>query len=438
MPDAFTHDVAGCFADAVGEGGLSRDSYARWLATTQTALDRLRAARDSGERPFLTLPERRDDMADAVALAERYRESFDDVLILGTGGSSLGGRAIAAFAPWGAKPRVHVLENVDPDGVDGLLAGLAPARTGVLAISKSGGTAETLCQMAVVLDWLRAALGESELARHAAVMTEPSANPLAGIAGRFRLPRLAHDPELGGRFSVLSTGVVPAVLAGLEPADLRAGAADVTRRALAPEAELDTVAPAVGAAVQIGLRAERMVTQSVLMPYSDRLAPFARWFRQLWAESLGKAGGGTTPIDALGAVDQHSQLQLYLGGPGDKVYTLIRRPTAGTGRRVAADIVGDPALGYLHGRTMGDLLDAEALATAESLMAAGRPVRWIDLPKLDTYTLGALLQHVMLETAIAADLMGVNAYDQPAVEDGKRRAVAKLRAMGGDETTEGR
>jgi len=436
MSDVFTHDVAGCFAETVGEGGLSRDTHARVLDAAGPALDRLRAARGSGARPFLTLPERRDDLADTVALAERYRDTLDDVLILGTGGSSLGGRAVAALGPWRMRPRLHVLDNVDPDGIDGVLDGLEPDRTGVLAISKSGGTAETLCQTAVVLDWLRAALGESRLARHCAVMTEPGANPLADIAAHFRLPRLEHDPNLGGRFSVLATGVVPAVLAGLDPADLRAGAADVTDKALVAGAAPETVAPAVGAAIQVGLRGERMVTQSVVMPYSDRLAPFARWFRQLWAESLGKAGGGMTPIDALGTVDQHSQLQLYLGGPADKVYTLIRRPTQGTGRAVPADIARDPALAHLQGRTMGDLLDAEADATAESLMAGGRPVRQIHPRRLDAVTLGALLQHVMLETAIAAELMGVDAYDQPAVEDGKRRAVAKLRAMGGGDTTE--
>jgi glucose-6-phosphate isomerase len=172
---------------------------------------------------------------------------------------------------------------------------------------------------------------------------------------------------------------------------------------------------------------EQGVTQSVVMPYCDRLAWFARWYRQLWAESLGKQGRGTTPIDALGTVDQHSQLQLYLDGPADKLFTLIDVPTAGQGHRVAPDIADRPELDYLAGRTMGDLMAAEAQATAESLRAHGRPVRTMTLERLDERTLGGLLQHFMLETALAADLLAVDAYDQPAVEDGKRRTKAALR-----------
>jgi glucose-6-phosphate isomerase len=187
----------------------------------------------------------------------------------------------------------------------------------------------------------------------------------------------------------------------------------------------------------VGLPGERQVTQTVLMLYSDRLRWFGRWFRQLWAESLGKEGGGTTPVDALGTVDQHSQLQLYLGGPADKLYTLICPGNGGVGAAVPPDIAADPTLAYLRGRRMGDLLDAEAEATADTLVHNGRPVRQIRVPRLDAHALGALFQHFMLETAIAAHLMGVNPYDQPAVEDGKRRARAYLEALGAREAATG-
>ncbi len=435
MVEVFSQDVAGCFADAVGPGGLTMTAFARYLESAGGALARLRAARAAGQHPFLTVPDRRDDLEAMAELAARYRDAFDDVLVLGTGGSVLGGRALACAAqpgplPVADAPRLHVLDNVDPARVDAVLAACDPARTGVLAISKSGGTVETLCQFAVVLDWLRGTLGESALPERAAVMTEARDTPLGRLAAQFGLPGLGHDPDLGGRFSVFVTGSVPAMLAGLDAAALRAGAAEVTHAVLDAK-EPAKAAAAVGAAIQVGLPAERGVAQSVLMPYSDRLAGFARWFRQLWAESLGKDGTGTTPIDALGAVDQHSQLQLYLAGPADKLYTLVRVPAAGTGARVPADLAADSGLTHLRGRTMGDLLDAEAAATAESLMQHGRPVRQIHVPNLDAYALGALLQHFMLETAIAADMLGVNAFDQPAVEDGKRRARAHLAAMGG-------
>ncbi|HSR70834.1 MAG TPA: glucose-6-phosphate isomerase, partial [Kiloniellales bacterium] len=164
------------------------------------------------------------------------------------------------------------------------------------------------------------------------------------------------------------------------------------------------------------------IDQSVLMTYEDRLACFGLWFRQLWAESLGKDGTGTTPIRATGTADHHSQLQLYLAGPRDKLFTLILPATEGAGPemdRTLSDAVGGAPLG---GRRLGDLLAAAARATAESLQNNGRPVRRIRVSRLDEAGLGALLMHFMLETVVAADLLGVNAFDQPAVEEGKRLA----------------
>ncbi len=233
---------------------------------------------------------------------------------------------------------------------------------------------------------------------------------------------MAHDPALGGRFSVFSVvGLLPAAIAGADPAALREGAAEVLDSSLVPD-HPDTAQPAVGAALQVGLLNERLVTQSVLMPYMDRLREFTLWYRQLWAESLGKEGGGTTPIAALGTVDQHSQLQLYLDGPADKLFTIVHSRTHNEGPRIASDLAGKEALGYLAGRTMGDLMDAEARATIETLIAHGRPVREIEVRRLDARTLGGLLMHYMLETVIAAHLLGVDPYVQPAVEEGKRLA----------------
>ncbi|RDD60539.1 glucose-6-phosphate isomerase [Ferruginivarius sediminum] len=430
----YLHDVTACFAERIGEGGLTKDAYARLLHGCGPALEQLRRARADGALPFLTLPSRRDDLGPLATLAARYRGAFDDVVVLGTGGSSLGGQAIAALADRGfgppvGSPRVHFLDNVDPDTFQALFAAVDPARTGVFAISKSGGTAETLCQLAVVIDRLRAALGEDALKRHVAVMTEPKDSPLSRIAERFSLPHIDHDPGLGGRFSVLSTGMLPALLLGLDTAALRTGAAAVLEQALEAK-DAAGAAPAVGAAIQVGLANERMVSQSVLMPYCDRLFWFARWYRQLWAESLGKEGNGTTPVDALGTVDQHSQLQLYLDGPADKLFTLVDAGMAEAGRPVDPDILDHPETGYLQGRTMGELFTAESRATAETLIGYGRPVRQIRVERLDEGTLGALFMHFMLETAIAAHLMGVNAYDQPAVEDGKRLTRRYLQGEG--------
>tara|TARA_B100000676_G_scaffold278365_1_gene300763 strand:- start:1830 stop:2426 length:597 start_codon:yes stop_codon:yes gene_type:complete len=178
-------------------------------------------------------------------------------------------------------------------------------------------------------------------------------------------------------------------------------------------------APAEGAAVSVGLERTKATKATVLMPYCDRLSDFSLWYRQLWAESLGKRGEGTTPIRAIGTVDQHSQAQLYLDGPNDKMFTLI---LTDTGRRgpilpdLAAEIDG---LAYLKNQTMGDLFAAASKAMAETLANNGRPTRIIRVPKVDETAMGALVMHFMLETVFAARLIGVDPYDQPAVEEGK-------------------
>ena len=149
------------------------------------------------------------------------------------------------------------------------------------------------------------------------------------------------------------------------------------------------------------------------------MAHFGLWYRQIWAESLGKDGKGTTPIRAMGTVDQHSQLQLYLAGPWDKMFSVLRMDTQSEGRRVDPDLLDDPRLDYLAGRRMGDLLDAEARATADTLIRNGRPTRQILIDTLDEETLGGLFMHFMLETILAAHLLEVDPFDQPAVEEGK-------------------
>ena len=169
----------------------------------------------------------------------------------------------------------------------------------------------------------------------------------------------------------------------------------------------------------MGLLQEREITQSVLFTYEDRLSYFGLWYRQLWAESLGKDGTGTTPIRALGTADHHSQLQLYLGGPRDKMFTFVMPACAGEGPTMDAEAGGAVGADVLAGRRLGDLLDATARATAETLVRNGRPVRRMVIERVDEAALGALMMHFMLETIIAADLLGVNAFDQPAVEEGK-------------------
>ncbi len=427
----FKHLTDTCLADHIGEGGLSDDALTRGLMAAAPAHDRLCQVLESGGLPALAAVQDTDGLEALSALAQDWRARLDHVIVLGTGGSSLGGKTLYAlsdrgFGPALGGPALYFLDNVDPDTMGALMGALDFKRTGLVVISKSGGTAETLAQCAILLPALEAAVGRASLADHAVVVTEPRQSPLSQIAASHGLKVIDHHPGIGGRFSVFSVvGVLPALLAGLDAAALRRGAGEVLR-ATREAARVENVAPAVGAAIAVGLLQERGITQSVLMTYEDRWANLGLWYRQLWAESLGKDGAGTTPLRALGTADHHSQLQLYLAGPRDKMFTLVMPACLGEGAVMDAALAGAVGADYLAGRRLGDLMDASARATAETLARNGRPVRLLTVERVDEATLGALMMHFMLETVLAADLLGVDAFDQPAVEEGKTLTRAYL------------
>ncbi|MEZ5647936.1 MAG: glucose-6-phosphate isomerase [Alphaproteobacteria bacterium] len=375
----------------------------------------MKAWQDSHALPLLNLPSRTDDLGEIESAAAPFTATqFDQVLVLGTGGSTLGGQTLLAladqgFGPKSGRPIIRFFDNVDPHSFEALMVRLNPSRTGLVIISKSGGTAETLAQALSLIPWI----GPSNLAAQAVAVTEPYDNALRRLMAAHKVKILEHDPKVGGRFSVLSVvGLLPAAIGGLDIKAVRRGAATVLK------ATLDQVSspPSEGAALSVAAMMSGK-PMTVLMPYIDRLACFARWYRQLWAESIGKDGKGSTPIDALGTVDQHSQVQLYLGGPKDKLFSLILLNVASRGPQLM--LSGDKSLDYLKDRTLGDLMDAEQRATAATLIRNGRSTRLFHLDHLDETSLGALLMHFMLETIIAAGLMGVDAFDQPAVEEGK-------------------
>lgn len=430
---SFDHDIVRCFSEAIGQNGLDRSAFEPVLARTADSLGELAAMRRQSALPLLDLPTARDDLIHPAAVAERLSRDSDHVVLLGTGGSSLGGQTLAAlaespFGPRPGRPKLHFLDNIDPVSFEAMFRELDLSRTGFLVVSKSGATAETLMQVLTVLPEVERAVGRDRVAERFAVITEPNANPLRRLAERRGIEILDHDPGVGGRYSALSlVGLLPAMIAGLDAVAIRQGAAEALDRALI--ANPADSGPALGAALNVALYWQKRVSTTVLMPYADALASFGLWFRQLWAESLGKDGTGTTPIRALGTVDQHSQLQLYLAGPADKFYTLILLPRAGMGAPVDAALAEDRALSDFAGHSMGDLLEAEQRATLETLAANGRPVRAITLGRLDERAMGALMMHFMLETIIAADLLGVNPFDQPAVEEGKRLARGHLAGL---------
>lgn len=429
----FAQDLTDCFSAEIGDGGLETAVFDRYLSLTEGAVDRIRAAHAAGDLPLLDLPRQRDDLGEIMAVADRFRSSFDDVVVLGTGGSSLGGQTLCSladtgFGPRDGAPRIHFMDNVDPHTFEGLIGGVDWKRTGVIAISKSGSTAETLFQFGVLLRALRAHVPEDKIADHVVAITEATESPVTVIAKDLACTILEHHAGIGGRYSVLSvTGMLPAAIAGLDIERLRAGAATISEPLLAGAAVAD-IPPAAGAALSVGLNRNAGTNLTVLMPYCDRLADLGLWFCQLWAESIGKNGDGTTPVRAIGTIDQHSQLQLYLDGPADKMFSLILTETGGQGPAVPSEFSELEGLSYLAGRTMGDLLAVAGRSTAETLANNGRPTRVFDVPVVDEASMGALMMHFMVETMITADLIGVNAFDQPAVEEGKilaRQYLAK-------------
>ncbi|TDP45680.1 glucose-6-phosphate isomerase [Zavarzinia compransoris] len=415
----FTQSIEDCAGGAVNGSALDRR-----LTETRAIVARLADQTRTGALPHFTIPYRIDDLDRQTEIATRVAADCNQVVFLGTGGSSLGPQAIAQLVqtPFGGpagRPRLGFLDNLDAISLAASLDTGDIANTHFLVASKSGSTAETITQLLVVIDALeQAGFRRDSIGRRFTVITEPRSNLLRNLAERFGATVIDHDPDLGGRYAVLSViGALPALILGLDPRALRRGAARTFEQNI--NAADPMLAPAaVGAAVSIAA-ADSGLPQTVFFGFGDRLERLAAWWRQLWAESLGKHGKGTTPITAIGPVDQHSQLQLYLDGPADKLFTVVDLATKGQGGVVRADLADDPSLAFLAGRHIGDVVAAQARATADTLVKFGRPVRRLTIPHFDVEALGSLFMHFTLETIVAAALLNVDPFDQPAVEDGK-------------------
>jgi glucose-6-phosphate isomerase len=408
-PLQFSLDLA-----LTGKGAVSQAGYAAARDKAKGALEWLRG--QQGKLELLGVPARTDDLKAAAKVAATIK-GMKTVAVLGIGGSSLGGQALTVLRRL-STPMVEFHDNPDPFSWAAALARFDLKRTHFVAISKSGGTAETLMQVLTAADALEKA-GVKSLKKHFTIVTEPHKSALADFADGIGAARLDHPTGVGGRYSVLTmVGVLPALLMGIDVKKLRAGAQSVLDETLAAK-DASAAPAAAGAALHQTLAAEGKLATTILWPYADKLQVFGGWWRQLWAESLGKDGKGSTPVSVLGPVDQHSQLQLFRDGPGNALFTLVSVDTRGKGLTAPRARARKLGLDYLAGRKMGDLVDAEARATAQTLSKNGRPVRQIHLAKVDAFEMGALMMHFMLETILMGRLMGVDPFDQPGVEEGK-------------------
>lgn len=439
----YRQSIAGCLSGAIGEHGLTESELGRWLEKLAPALHDLKADYASGRLPLLRIAEETDDLDAAEAALRKLSEGAEAIVFFGTGGSGLGGQTLAQLGGWGLpgvsccsensprpRPRTRFYDNLDPLTLSAGLARLDLAKTRFVVTSKSGGTTETLVQLLMTLAAVKDAGLESRIPQLFLGITEPDkpgkANGLRALLGSLGVPMLEHHTGIGGRFSCLTNvGLIPALARGLDARRIRAGAREVVD-ALINASFPAAFAPAIGAATAVGLSKERGIRTLVMMPYNDRLGRFSDWYVQLWAESLGKGGEGTTPVPALGPVDQHSQLQLFMDGPREIAVTVMRVASRGQGPAMDAGMAELAGQAFLGGKTIGDVVDAQAHAIADALVQAGRPVRTFDLETLDERSMGALLMHFMIETILAGRLLGLDPFDQPAVELAKTLTRERL------------
>jgi glucose-6-phosphate isomerase len=436
------------------DGGITdaewRDVGARFTAAHAAVVEQHAA----GTLGFLDLPDDRERQRRTLDYVSRVRrrsgaDALTDVVVLGIGGSALGPIALrSALRPpqWNlldepgrsGHPRLHVLDNVDPSNISALLARLDLRRSLFIVTSKSGGTAETMAQYLVVRARLGSALGDAAAKERLVFVTDPEKGALRAIARAEGVAALEIPANVGGRFSVLTpVGLLPAALMGIDTSQLLDGAAEMRTRCAS--GQVDRNVAGAFAALQYLSDTKHGRHVQVLMPYSDALRDMAAWFVQLWAESLGKhrepgdAGVGPTPLAALGATDQHSQVQLFMEGPADKTVTFIGVEEVDGDVEIPALHADIPELAYLGGHRLGELLDIERRATAGALARRGRPNMTLAMERVDAFAIGELLMLFELATAYAGQLYGVNAFDQPGVELGKQFTYAMLGRADADE-----
>ena len=409
------------------EHGVSEKDWSRSEQLFSRAHNTLGAWRHTEDAVFFDMPKKAESFSQFADKALQVRENYDNVLVLGIGGSALGLGCLAraTLHPYhnlmdkksrGGLPRLFVCDNIDPDNFGNLIAMLDPQKTFVNVISKSGGTTETMSQFSIVLEWLKKSLGNG-WKKNVAATTDPEKGKLRSFADENDLQSFSIPSKLGGRFSVISAvGLFPAACVGIDTAVVVRGAASMAKICENEDAE-ENPAYRLGG-ISFLLSEEKGKTVSVMMPYSDRLALFGDWYSQLWAESLGKDGRGQTVVKALGATDQHSQIQLYMEGPNDKLITFV---TSENFERKDLTIE-EPfsSFEYLKGKSLGEILNAEQKATAKALASVGHPNITLTVDKVSAFSMGELFMLYEAACAYTGALMNIDPFNQPGVELGKK------------------
>ena len=365
-------------------------------------------------------------------IAKHIRKTSGDFLLLGIGGSALGPRAILeALSPFHnlqKRPRVFIYDNVDPGTLKRILSLIDLKKTSVNVISKSGSTAETAASFLILWDRMKKKLGK-EAAKRFVITTDPEKGTLRKIVTDEGLTSLPIPPAVGGRYSVLSpVGLLLAEVIGVKSDELLKGAKDMHNKCSNPDV-LKNPAYMFGTLLYL-MNTDKQRTINVMVPYADSLKPFSEWFCQLWSESLGKENKGLTPYPSLGTTDQHSQMQLWIEGPQDKVIIFIRVHDYGADMKMPAVFKDIEGMNYLSGHSLVELIKAEEEAAELALAKSGRPNMTITLPGIDAYHLGQLFYFLEIATAYTGILLDINPFNQPGVEEGKNLTYGMMGKKG--------
>ncbi|MBM7622682.1 glucose-6-phosphate isomerase [Sporohalobacter salinus] len=430
-------DVNNMFANQIGEKhGFTPEDINNLEKRLVAAHKSIKEAKQEGKLGFMELPETQKEVANKIKkLVAEKRNEFDNFVVLGIGGSALGSIALrTAFTnSYDQKaPRLFISDNVDPTKFKEMLKTLDLEKTVFNVISKSGGTAETMSQFLIARDLVAKELGEDKIAEHFIATTSKDSGKLIKIAQKEGMETFHIPDNVGGRFSVLTpVGLLPAAFCGINIEELLAGAEYMDRRC-----DTDDIwkNPAYLNATLQYLADQNGKRISVMMPYVDKLKDIADWYRQLWAESLGKEKNregdivnvGPTPIKALGTTDQHSQVQLYMAGPYDKVITFLTVDDYGAEVEIPEEYSEIEEVSYLGGHTLNELITTEQTATELALTKRQRLNATINLPRVNEFTIGQLFYMLELQTAFAGELYNINAFNQPGVELGKNYTYGVL------------
>jgi glucose-6-phosphate isomerase len=429
------------------EHGITDTQLKTLAKKTSPLILQLNKERKNGNTPYRDLPQNRETIRKVKGLTAELKDRCENLVVLGIGGSALGNIALqTALNPYMHNlddsqrpgPRLFVFDNIDPPQVASFLdwVGNKLDKTIFNVISKSGQTAETTAQFLIIHKMLFDKFGPKGLKNHIIATTDAQKGTLRKIANENELPTLEIPEGVGGRFSVLSAvGLFSAAMCGIDVDSLLEGARDMDARVSSEDFYKNPAA--INAAINYHFynTGKRI---SVMMPYSYHLKDLADWYRQLWAESLGKAYAldgsevhiGPAPVKALGTTDQHSQVQLYREGPNDKLFTFLQVDSFDKDIKIGPAPDCAPELGFLAGKDLSALLNSEKIATEFALLKSERPCLTVIFPQVNAYTVGQFIYLYEVTTSFAGALLGINPYDQPAVELGKQATFALMGKTG--------